>query len=203
MRTSRLEAFSDGVLAIIITIMVLEIRVPESPDLEALRAIVPQLLSYLLSFAYVGIYWNNHHHMFQVVDRVRGGVLLANLNLLFWLSLLPVATAWADEQHFERLPVVVYGLVLLLSAVAYTVLQESICRAEGGERLRAAVGEGDLKGKASLGLYVTGILVAWFLAPIVAVFVYAVVAVIWLVPDRRVERYLESVEGAAGGRPPA
>ena len=128
MRTSRLEAFSDGVLAIIITIMVLEIRVPEDPTLEALAGIVPQLLSYLLSFAYVGIYWNNHHHMFQVVDRVRGGVLLANLHLLFWLSLLPVATAWADENHFERTPVVVYGLVLLLSAVSYTVLQESICR---------------------------------------------------------------------------
>jgi uncharacterized membrane protein len=188
MRTSRLEAFSDGVLAIIITIMVLEIHVPQDPSVEALRDLVPTLLGYVLSFVYVGIYWNNHHHMFQLVDRIGGGVLWANLHLLFWLSLLPAATAWSDETGFARVPVVAYGVVLLLAGVAYYMLGQTICRSEGGARLREALGS-DVKGKVSLVVYVLGIAVA-FVEPVAAVLVYAVVAVMWLVPDRRVERHL-------------
>jgi uncharacterized membrane protein len=187
-RTSRLEAFSDGVLAIIITIMVLELKVPEEPTLEALGHSTTGFLAYLLSFVYVGIYWSNHHHMFQVVEHVNGAVLWANLHLLFWLSLFPVTTNWVAESEFSRTPVVVYGVNLLLAAVAYYLLQLVIFRVPGGSGLREALGR-DLKGKLSPGLYVVGILSA-FASPWAATLVFTAVAIMWLVPDRRVERYL-------------
>ncbi len=190
MRTSRLEAFSDAVLAIIITIMVLELRVPEHPTLDALGESATGFLTYLLSFVYVGIYWSNHHHMFQLVDRVNGAVLWANLALLFWLSLFPFTTAWMDESEFARTPVVVYGINLLLAAISYYVLQLTIFRTEhSGPLLRRAVGR-DLKGKLSPVLYVTGIALA-FVSPWLGLAVYTVVAVMWLVPDRRLERFIE------------
>ena len=192
MRTSRLEAFSDGVLAIIITIMVLELKVPDEPTLHALGGSATGFVTYLLSFVYIGIYWSNHHHMFQVVEHVNGTVLWANLHLLFWLSLFPVTTAWVDETRFSRTPVVVYGLNLLLAAVAYYVLQLAIFHVRGGSGLREALGR-DLKGKLSPVLYVTGIALA-FVAPWLAMLVFTAVAIMWLVPDRRVERYLAERE---------
>ena len=192
MRTSRLEAFSDGVLAIIITIMVLELKIPAEPTLQALGSSATGFLTYLLSFVYIGIYWNNHHHMFQVVEHVNGSVLWGNLQLLFWLSLLPVSTAWMDQRKFSRTPVVVYGVNLLLAALAYFVLQQAIFRSEGGSGLREALGR-DLKGKMSLFLYVMGIALA-FVTPWLAMLVFVGVAIMWLVPDRRVERYLEARE---------
>lgn len=192
MRTSRLEAFSDGVLAIIITIMVLELKVPEEPTLHALAGSATGFLTYLLSFVYVGIYWSNHHHMFQVVERVNGGVLWGNLHLLFWLSLFPFTTAWVDESSFARTPVVIYGANLLLAAIAYYSLQLAIFRVRGGAGLREALGR-DLKGKASPFLYLTGIALA-FVTPWLGVAVFSLVAVMWLVPDRRVERYLDARE---------
>ena len=191
MRTSRLEAFSDGVLAIIITIMVLELKVPHGSDLPALRPLLPVLLSYVLSFIDVGIYWNNHHHMFHVVERVRGEVLWANLHLLFWLSLVPFTNAWMDEQEFARDPTAAYGVNLLGAAVAYYVLQLAILHAEGPEsRLRAALGR-DLKGKISPVIYLTGIGLAW-VEPGLSLAAYALVALIWLVPDRRIERLVDA-----------
>jgi uncharacterized membrane protein len=192
MRTSRLEAFSDGVLAIIITIMVLELKVPHEPTLQALGGSATGFLTYLLSFVYVGIYWSNHHHMFQVVEHVNGTVLWGNLDLLFWLSLFPVTTAWVDETKFARTPVIVYGVNLLLAAVAYYLLQRVIFRAEGGSGLREALGR-DLKGKISPVLYLSGIALA-FVNPWLAMLVYTGVAIMWLVPDRRVERYLAARE---------
>jgi uncharacterized membrane protein len=188
MRTSRLEAFSDGVMAIIITIMVLELKVPDEPTLSALGASATGFLTYLLSFVYVGIYWSNHHHMFQLVERVDGRVLWANLHLLFWLSLFPVTTAWVDESGFARTPVIVYGVNLLLAAVAYYALQLVIFRVEGGSGLRQALGR-DLKGKVSPFLYLSGIALA-FVGPWLAELLFVTVAIMWLVPDRRVERYL-------------
>ncbi len=196
MRTTRLEAFSDGVLAIIITIMVLELKVPGAPTLSALRDSAPSFVSYVLSFVYVGIYWNNHHHMFQVVERVNGAVLWANLHLLFWLSLLPVATSWVERSHFARLPVMIYGVDFLLAAIAYYVLQQTIFRVEGGSGLRDALGA-DLKGKLSPLIYLASIVLA-FVNPWLSMAGYALVAVIWLVPDRRVERYLESQSSRPG-----
>src|SRR5690348_12613787 len=189
MRTSRLEAFSDGVLAIIITIMVLELRIPDGPHLADLADSATGFLTYLLSFVYIGIYWNNHHHMFQLVRRVNGAVLWANLHLLFWLSLYPFTTAWMDETDLARFPLVVYGVNLLAAAIGYYVLQLAIFRAEGpGGLLREAVGR-DLKGKASPLIYLAGILTAWLVGwP--ALFFYAAVAAIWLVPDRRMESYV-------------
>jgi len=191
-RTSRLEAFSDGVLAIIITIMVLELKVPEEPTLEALRGSAAGFVTYLLSFIYIGIYWNNHHHMFQVVERVNGAVLWANLHLLFWLSLLPFTTAWMDESRFAQTPMVIYGVNLLLAAAAYFLLQQAIFGAKGGERLRDALGR-DLKGKVSPLLYCIGIAAA-ALSPWLSLAVFVLVAVMWLVPDRRVERYLDTID---------
>ena len=195
MRTSRLEAFSDGVLAIIITIMVLELHVPEEPTLAALAGSATGFLTYLLSFVYLGIYWNNHHHMFHVVEHVDGTVLWANLHLLFWLSLYPFTTAWMDETDLARTPLIVYGVNLLAAAVAYYVLQRAIFRTPGGDRLRQALGR-DLKGKVSPLIYVTGILLA-FVQPYLAVACYVAVAVIWLVPDRRVERFVAAADGEA------
>jgi uncharacterized membrane protein len=188
MRTSRLEAFSDGVLAIIITIMVLALNVPEEPSLQALGHSATGFLTYALSFVYVGIYWNNHHHMFQVVETISGPVLWANLHLLFWLSLFPFSTAWMDETRFARTPTMIYGVNLLLAAVAFSALVLTIYRGPGGGRLRQALG-GDLKGRLSPALYLTGLLLC-LVNPWVGLAAYTVVAVIWLVPDRRVERFL-------------
>jgi uncharacterized membrane protein len=193
MRTSRLEAFSDGVLAIIITIMVLELRVPEGPRLADLGDSATGFLTYLLSFVYIGIYWNNHHHMFHVVNQIDGAVLWANLHLLFWLSLYPFTTAWMDQTDLARTPLVVYGVNLLAAAVAYYVLQLSILRTPGGAVLRQALGR-DLKGKTSPAIYLAGIVLA-FVSSWLAVACYVAVAVMWLIPDRRVERFL-----AADGR---
>jgi uncharacterized membrane protein len=190
MTTSRLEAFSDGVLATIITIMVLELHVPDEPTFHALGESTLGLLTYLLSFVYIGIYWNNHHHMFQLVHRINGGVLWANLALLFSLSLLPFTTAWLDESHVASTPTVVYGVNLLLAAVCYYVLQLVIFRAEGEDSaLKQALGS-DLKGKLSPVIYVLGILLA-LAQPWAGLALYSLVAIIWLVPDRRIERYLE------------
>jgi uncharacterized membrane protein len=189
-RTSRLEAFSDGVLAIIITIMVLEIKVPDEPTFHALGGSATGFLTYLLSFVYIGIYWNNHHHMFQVVEGIDGTVLWGNLHLLFWLSMLPVTTAWVDQSTVARVPVIVYGVNLVLAAIAYYLLQLAIFRVGGGSRLREALGR-DRKGKVSPVLYVAGIALA-LVSPWLGMIVFTGVAVMWLVPDRRVERYLDA-----------
>ena len=204
MRTSRLEAFSDGVLAIIITIMVLELHIPDEPTWGALAGSATGFLTYALSFVYIGIYWNNHHHFFHLVERVGGSVLWANSHLLFWLSLLPFTTAWMDESGFSRVPTVVYGLDLLLAAVAYGVLTIAIVRFEGpGSPLRSAMGA-DVKGKLSPALYVAGILLS-LLSPWLGLAVYTAVAVMWLVPDRRMERFASQREvqreGSPDGRP--
>jgi uncharacterized membrane protein len=186
MTTTRLEAFSDGVIAILITIMVLELKVPHGTDWEALRQPVFTLLMYLLSFIFLGIYWANHHHMFHATEHVSGSVLWANLHLMFWLSLVPFTTTWMGESHFASLPTAIYGVVLLLSAIAYTILQTRIIALEGlTSKLAAAVGS-DLKGKISMALYATGIALA-FVHPLIADAIYATVALIWLVPDRRIE----------------
>ena len=191
MGTNRLEAFSDGVLAIIITIMVLELKVPHDASLAALEALWPVFFSYILSFVYVGIYWNNHHHMMHVTERVSGSVLWANLHLLFWLSLLPFSTGWMGENHFARWPTMAYGANLLLCAAAYFLLEQRIIAAEGPEgRLARAVGF-DLKGKASPVLYVLGIAAAGWVAPVAGLAIFALVATLWLVPDRRIERTIE------------
>ena len=191
MDTSRLEAFSDGVIAIIITIMVLEMKVPQGADIGSLRPVLPVFLSYVLSFVYVGIYWNNHHHMIHTVDRVTGAILWANLHLLFWLSLFPFATGWMGENHFAALPTALYGGVLLMAAIAYWMLQTSIIRAQGhGSLLRRAVGR-DWKGRSSPAFYVVGMALApWSSAAAQAL--YVIVALLWLIPDRRIERVLQS-----------
>ncbi len=190
MSTGRLEAFSDGVLAIIITVMVLELKVPSGDHLSDLfHDTGVGLLTYLLSFVYIGIYWNNHHHMFQIVEYVDGSVLWANLHLLFWLSLYPFTTAWLDDSRVALTPTVVYGVNLLGAAIAYYLLQQRMMRLPGtGARLREVVGR-DLKGKLSPVIYLTGILLA-FVEPWLGLVPFVVVALIWLVPDRRVERYL-------------
>lgn len=189
MGKSRLEAFSDGVLAIIITIMVLELQAPHEASLDALRPLWGAFLSYVLSFIYLGIYWNNHHHMLHTVNHVTGGILWANLHLLFWLSLVPFVTGWMGETHFAPLPTAVYGMVLLMAAIAYWLLQRLIIRAQGvNSLLRRAIG-GDWKGKLSPVLYAIAIVSA-LAAPYLAGAIYAMVAAIWLVPDRRIERVL-------------
>jgi uncharacterized membrane protein len=190
MGKNRLEAFSDGVIAIIITIMVLEMKVPHGESLESLRPLVPIFLSYVLSFVYVGIYWNNHHHMLQASRKVSGRVLWANLHLLFWLSLFPFATGWMGENHFAPMPSALYGVVLLMAAVAYLVLQQSIIAAEGPTSvLKAAVG-GDWKGKLSPFVYLVAI-ASTFWVQWVAQALYVLIALIWLIPDRRIERALQ------------
>ncbi|MFR9780750.1 TMEM175 family protein [Micromonospora sp. MS34] len=197
MRTSRLEAFSDGVLAIIITIMVLELKVPEGHELsDLIHTTGVGLLTYLLSFVYVGIYWNNHHHMFHLVRQIRGGVLWANLALLFCLSLFPFSTAWVDDSGFEQTPVVIYGLNLLGAAIAYFVLQTVIIRQQGPESpLRRAIGS-DIKGKVSPAFYVVGILSALVIDPSghlgvgIALACFVSVAILWVVPDRRIDRVI-------------
>ncbi len=189
MNSSRLEAFSDGVMAVIITIMVLELKVPDGHDWSALHGTGISFLTYLLSFVYVGIYWNNHHHMFQVVERTDGLVLWANLHLLFWLSLFPFSTAWLDESKVAEAPAVIYCANLLAAAIAYYLLQVAIFRAPDGGRLRDALGT-DWKGKLSPLLYLIGIALA-FVSPKLALVPMVIVALVWLVPDRRMERYLE------------
>jgi uncharacterized membrane protein len=190
MRTHRLEAFSDGVLAVIITVMVLELKVPQGKTLrDALSTTGHSLLTYLLSFIYIGIYWNNHHHMFQLIRRVDGITLWANLHLLFWLSLVPFTTAWINGTHFARTPVMTYGVNLLAAAIAYFLLQQAATRAEGpGSPLRRALGA-DLKGKLSPVLYIAGVAAAAVNAW-VGMALFTAVAIIWLVPDTRMERFL-------------
>jgi len=190
---SRLEAFSDGVLAVIITIMVLELKVPHGAGLEALLSLSHILSSYVLSFIFIGIYWNNHHHMMHAVERVNGGVLWANLHLLFWLSLVPFTTGWLNESGYAPIPVATYGIVLLMSGVAYFILSRALLTLHSKHSSLAKALERDVKGIASLVIYIIGIGFSVFL-PMVAMALYALVAAIWLVPDRR----FEQVSGAAG-----
>jgi uncharacterized membrane protein len=190
MSKERLEAFSDGVVAILITIMVLELRVPQGADWGALRPLLPVLLTYLLSYVNLGIYWNNHHHMLYVTERINGRILWANLHLLFWLSLIPFATGWMGENHFARLPTAIYGVVLLLAAIAYFILKTEIIAEQGpNSRLATAMGK-DVKGKVSPVIYVAAILSA-FLNRWIALGLYVFVALMWLVPDRRIESKIE------------
>lgn len=197
MTKSRLEAFSDGVIAILITIMVLELKIPHGDTFSALLPLWPIALSYVLSFIYIGIYWSNHHHMLQTVSTVNGPVLWANLHLMFWLSLIPVTTGWMGEAHTATAPAAAYGMVLMMAAVAYLILQRTIIRAQGPDSLlQQAIGQ-DGKGKLSFVLYFAAILLAW-LAPWIAQLVYAGVALIWLIPDRRIERQLAARRTSAG-----
>ena len=189
MSKNRLEAFSDGVIAIIITVMVLEMKVPHGTDISALLPVVPVFLSYVLSFAYLAIYWNNHHHMLQTCRTVTGSVLWANLHLLFWLSLIPFTTGWMGENHFATLPAATYGVVLLMAAIAYFILQWRIILSQGADSLlKQAVGT-DRKGKLSVIFYLSAIILA-FVSPWIAIAIYVLVAIMWFVPDRRIERVL-------------
>lgn len=191
MTKGRIEAFSDGVIAIIITIMVLELRIPQGDDLASLEPLIPKILSYLLSFVFLGIYWNNHHHLFQAVRRVDGRVLWANMALLFWLSLIPFATGWMGEHHFAPFPVALYGILLFLSAISYYMLSRLLVSLhETDSPLASAIGE-DFKGRISVGIYLLAIGLS-FINSLVAGTLYVVVAVIWLIPDRRIERALRS-----------
>src|SRR5207237_1050526 len=191
MNKARLEAFSDGVIAILITIMVLELKVPHGGDLASLRPVLPVFLTYVLSYVFLGIYWNNHHHLLQAATRVDGKVLWANLHLLFWLSLVPFVTNWTGENHFASLPTSMYGFVFIMAALAYTILQGCLIRLQGpGSRLAIAIGN-DVKGRTSLGLYAIGILLAWFAHPWLGAGLYGLVAMLWLVPDPRIETRLK------------
>ncbi|WP_110255902.1 TMEM175 family protein [Undibacterium pigrum] len=193
MGKTRLEAFSDGVIAILITIMVLEMKVPHGATLEILLPVWPVFLSYILSFVYVGIYWNNHHHMLHTCHKVTGGILWANLHLLFWLSLIPFASGWVGENHFASAPAALYGLVLLMSAIAYFILQQQIIATQGeNSLLKKAVGS-DWKGKLSPITYATAIPLAfWY--PLLSMALYVGMALIWLIPDRRIEKVLKAHE---------
>jgi len=188
MNKNRLEAFSDAVIAIIMTIMVLELKIPHGTDFDAVRPLLPIFLSYVLSFVYLGIYWNNHHHMLQVTRKVNGGILWANMHLLFWLSLIPFTTGWMGENHFAALPTALYGVVLLCAAIAFSILQGLIVRHHRGhdDTLAQAVGK-DLKGKVSIACYIVAIPLA-FLNQWISDSLYVAVAIIWLIPDRRIER---------------
>jgi uncharacterized membrane protein len=193
MSTTRLEAFSDGVIAILITIMVLEFKTPEGHDWPALAPLTPKFCAYVLSFVFIGIYWNNHHHMLHLTHRVTGAILWANLHLLFWLSLVPFSTAWMGETLLAPLPTAVYGTVLFLSGVAFTILENRIIASQGeGSPLKAAIGA-DKKGKASVLLYAAAIPLA-FVRPWMSAAIYVVVALLWLVPDRRIEAHLKAGE---------
>ena len=186
MGKNRLKAFSDGVIAIIITIMVLELKVPHSPDFQALLPLWPVFMSYVMSFIYVGIYWNNHHHMLHAVKEVSGGVLWANLHLLFWLSLIPFVTAWMGENHFETGPTAAYGFVLFMCSIAYLLLVRTlVAKHPKNAALAEALGD-DRKGKLSCVLYLVGVALSWFVAWL-GFIVYVAVAVVWLIPDRRIE----------------
>ncbi|HQT23589.1 TMEM175 family protein [Daejeonella sp.] len=187
----RLEAFSDGVIAIIITIMVLELKVPHSENIEALVGLFPVFISYVLSFIYVGIYWNNHHHMIHTIKSVNGAILWANLHLLFWLSLIPFVTAWMGENHFGKWPVILYGIILIMNAIAYFILAKTLVSHHGKDSLIAKALGQDWKGKLSLIIYATAI-GASFIHSGIGMFLYLVVAVIWLIPDTRIEKLLIS-----------
>ncbi|MCU7612992.1 TMEM175 family protein [Chryseobacterium sp. GMJ5] len=190
MTKGRLEAFSDGVLAIIITIMVLELKVPEGDDWQSLQPLIPKFLAYIFSFLYIGIYWNNHHHLFQAAKKINGGVLWANLHLLFWLSLMPFATEWIGETHFAKNPVTVYGFGLIMCAIAYTIMENLILKNENeNSRLKNAI-HSKFKEYISIAFYILGIAASFFY-PYVAIGLYYVVAVIWLIPDKRIEKSLK------------
>jgi Predicted integral membrane protein len=191
MNKNRLEAFSDGVLAIIITIMVLEIRVPHGTAIKDLVPVIPVLLSYILSFIYIGIYWNNHHHMMHTVKSVSGSILWANLHLLFWLSLVPFVTGWIGENNFAETPMALYGIILLMAAIAYYILQTIIIRSQGTDSILAKAIGNDIKGKMSPILYLTGIAFTW-ISTWVSGAIYILVALIWLIPDKRIERMMRS-----------
>lgn len=193
MNKNRLEAFSDGVLAIIITIMVLEIKVPHGHLWADLEKLIPVFLSYILSFIYIGIYWNNHHHMMHTVKHVSGGILWANLHLLFWLSLIPFVTGWMGENHFQKQPTALYGIVLLMAAIAYFILQGQIIRSQGKDAILAKALGTDIKGKISPALYIIGIAFSWYLPWVSGIF-YIIVALMWLIPDARIERILAASE---------
>ena len=189
MGKGRFEAFSDGVIAIIITIMVLELRVPHGDSMESLKPLIPKFLSYILSFIYLGIYWNNHHHMLHAVKEVNGVSLWANLHLLFWLSLIPFVSAWMGENHFTKWPVILYGVVLLMSAIAYTILSKTLMSNHvKNEKLARAFGK-DEKGKLSMLLYLVGIICAFF-SQSISLLLYTIVALIWFIPDMRIEKVL-------------
>lgn len=191
MQNERINAFSDGVIAIIITIMVLELKAPHEANWQTLQALAPELLSYVLSFIYVAIYWNNHHHLMHTVESVDGGILWANMHLLFWLSLVPFATKWLGAAHFEQIPTAIYAVILLMSAIAYYILQIAIVRRHGEDgKLAQAIGS-DVKAKLSLALYAASIGLA-FVSPWISQAIFAVVALIWIVPDRRIEKALQS-----------
>jgi uncharacterized membrane protein len=192
MSKNRLEAFSDGVLAIIITVMVLELKRPDRPDFAALLNLWPVLLSYVLSFIYVGIYWNNHHHMFHATKRVNGAILWANLHLLFWISLFPFATAWMGENHARTAPTAAYGAVLFMAGTAYYILQSAIIADEGPDSVLARAIGSDWKGKLSPIIYIAAIALA-FVSSWIAIALYTVVAIMWLIPDRRIERALSTI----------
>jgi uncharacterized membrane protein len=199
MSKGRLEAFSDGVIAILITIMVLELKVPHGVDFQSLRPLVPVFLSYVLSFVYIGIYWNNHHHMLHATDRINGKILWANQHLLFWLSLIPFVTGWMGENHFAPLPTAIYGVVLILTALAYTILQKLIVAENGkSSKLAAAVGK-DRKGMVSLALYALAIPLA-FVHQWIAGGLYVLVALIWFIPDQRIESTLHEEAPVEGRR---
>jgi uncharacterized membrane protein len=189
MHKGRLEAFSDGVVAIIITVMVLELKAPHGADLAALRPLIPVFLSYVLSFIYLGIYWNNHHHLFQAAKHVGGAVLWANLHLLFWLSLIPFTTAWMGENHFSAVPVALYGVDLLCAALAYSILVRTLIVRHGKDSVLASAIGSDFKGNISLAIY-AGAIPLSFLNPAFAWSLYILVAIIWLIPDRRIEKAL-------------
>jgi uncharacterized membrane protein len=189
MRPERLSGFSDGVIAIIITIMVLELKVPHGADWEALKNVLPVFLSYVLSFTYIAIYWNNHHHLLHTSARVSGTILWANTHLLFWLSLIPFATAWLGENNVAPLPTALYGLALLMPAIAYNLLQTAIVRVNGADSSLAKALGADIKGKISALIYIIGIALA-FVSPWLSIAMYALVALMWLIPDRRIEKAL-------------
>lgn len=194
MKSGRLEAFSDGVLAIIITIMVLEMKAPEDPSLEALVPILPVFISYLISFIYLGIYWNNHHHLLQITEKVNGSVLWANLHLLFWLSLVPFVTSWVGENHLTAMPIVSYGTILLMSSIAYRILQIALMRCDPDNIHLKRMGSMTIKENVSTLLYIAAIPLA-FVSVWVSIALYMVVAVIWVVPDKRVEKSLKDSQG--------
>jgi uncharacterized membrane protein len=192
MNKSRIEAFSDGVMAIIITIMILEIKAPEHSNIGSLIPLIPVFLSYVMSFIYVGIYWNNHHHMFQVVKKIDGSVLWFNIILLFWLSLIPFATNWIGSQSFSSVPMACYGFILLMCAISYSFLQNKIIKLEGKESLLYKAVQKDKKGKISLVCYTSAILLA-FISPIISGILYIFVALMWIVPDKRIENQINKI----------
>lgn len=190
MKTNRLEAFSDGVLAIIITIMVLELNIPDGTSLAVLKSLIPVLLTYVLSFIYVGIYWNNHHHLLHAMNKVNGKILWANLNLLFWLSLFPFVTGWMGENHFKTNPTILYGAALFMAALAFKILVHFVIKAEGEDSAVGQVFSNDYKLNISLLLYLAGIGLS-FLSPLTGVAIYLIVALVWVIPDQRIERTLQ------------